>query len=129
KHTRVGQTEGDLLVPSDTEIVERVNTVRGSRVDSVTLLGHEGGHHVFGNRFEQPVLIAEEAVDRRCLYSGSFGDSSCGDRCRTVFMEQARRDVDDPRSRAFPTLSRLRHLSPLRHDSNDTALLLTTCFH
>lgn len=92
---RIVQAEADVQVPTGAQIVHRVV---GGGPDR--LLCEVGQEAVLGDRVEQAVLVAEQAVDRRRLDTGDRGDPAGRHGVPATRGEEVRRGLDDARSRS-----------------------------
>ena len=86
----VRQPEPDVGRPAEVEIREGIDgfVTAGLSFDV-------GCEHMLGDRIEQAVLVAEQSIDRRWLYSGRRRDSAGGDCGRPSRLQQSRSNVND----------------------------------
>nr|WP_284289579.1 hypothetical protein [Angustibacter aerolatus] len=78
-----------MPLPGRSQVGHRVVRLR-----RIGLRAHVGRHHVLGDRVDQAVLVAEQAVDRRRLHSCGLRDAAGGDGSHPALAQQQHRGLD-----------------------------------
>jgi hypothetical protein len=110
--------EADMELPAGVQALDWI----GIRVE--VLAPHVTSEPVLDHRVEQPVLVAEEPVDRGRLHPGRERDRAGGHRVRALGGKQARRDFHQLRARS---VARRHGIQPI-HVIDDNRSLRTLGF-